>query len=96
MADLTAADFGALIAERIQAEHVAISARWLERLKGMLSVDTNEVFPTDHLLDHIPTLIQELAACLGRHDEVAARWVDSAPITPTMQALGPDHRKDSE
>ena len=61
MADLTAAGFGDQIAERIRAEHVAISARWLERLQGLLSVEANEVFPTDKLLDHIPALIQELA-----------------------------------
>ena len=61
MADITAADFAELIAGRIRAEHIALSARWLERLRGMVSVETNEVFPTEHLLDHIPALIQELA-----------------------------------
>lgn len=84
MADLTAADFGALIAERIQAEHVAISARWLERLKGMLSVDTNEVFPTDHLLDHIPALIQELAAYL-RAPEAEAVVANTAVIAKAQE-----------
>ena len=62
MADITAADFADLIAQRIRAEHIALSARWLERLRGIVSVETNEVFPTEHLLDHIPALIQELAA----------------------------------
>lgn len=60
MADLAAADFNALIAARIKAEHVAISARWLDRLRGLLSVDANDVFPTDRLLDHIPVLIQQI------------------------------------
>jgi signal transduction histidine kinase len=74
LANLTAADFGDLIAERIRAEHVAIASTWLERLRGMLSVDTNEVFPTDQLLDHIPALIQELAAYVraSEADAVAA------------------------
>ena len=86
MADLTAADFGALIADRIQAEHVAISARWLERLKGMLSVDTNEVFPTDHLLDHIPALIKELAAYLRAPETEAV--VANTAVIGKAQELG--------
>nr|MBA2302425.1 hypothetical protein [Acidobacteriota bacterium] len=62
MADLTAADFADLIAERIRAEHVSISARWLDRLRAFLSLDANDVFPTDRLLDHIPALIHEVGA----------------------------------
>ena len=62
MADLTTTDFVALIADRILAEHVSLSARWLERLVGLLPVNANDVFPTDHLLDHVPTLIREVAA----------------------------------
>jgi signal transduction histidine kinase len=64
LADLTATDFGELIAERIHAEHVSISVRWLERLRALLSVGANEVFPTDQLLDHIPALIREVSAYL--------------------------------
>lgn len=64
MADLTAAGFGDLIAERIHAEHVSISVRWLERLRALLPVDANEVFPTDQLLDHIPSLIREVSEYL--------------------------------
>lgn len=64
MADLTATDFGDLIAERIHQEHVSISVRWLERLRALLSVDANEIFPTDKLLDHIPALIREVSAYL--------------------------------
>jgi signal transduction histidine kinase len=84
LADLTAANFGDLIAERIRAEHVAISARWLERLKGMLSVETNEVFPTDQLLDHIPTLIQDLASYL-RAPEAEAVVANTALIAKAQE-----------
>jgi signal transduction histidine kinase len=59
--DLTATHFGDLIAGRIRAEHVAIAARWLERLQGLLTVEANDVFPTEQLLDHIPALIQHVA-----------------------------------
>jgi signal transduction histidine kinase len=56
-----APDFGAQIAERMAAEHQLLAARWLERLNALLPVDANDVFPTDHLLDHIPSLIVEIA-----------------------------------
>ncbi len=65
MSELTAASFGDFIASRIRAEHVAISSRWLERLRALVMVDANDVFPTDHLLDHIPALIREVADYIG-------------------------------
>lgn len=61
MRDITSTNFGDLIAERIAAEHVSIAARWLARLHDLLSVAPNEIFPSEHLLDHIPGLIRELA-----------------------------------
>src|SRR5512145_1279616 len=56
------------------AEHQAMAARWLERLNALLPVGPNEVFPTDHLLDHIPSLIIEIAAYLRepQREEFAA------------------------
>ena len=84
MAELTAADFGDLIAERIRAEHLSISTRWLERLKGMLSVEANDVFPTDQLLDHIPALIQELAGYV-RAPEAEAVVANTAVITKAAE-----------
>jgi signal transduction histidine kinase len=63
-----APDFGAQIAERMVAEHQVLAGRWLERLNALLPVDANEVFPTDHLLDHIPSLIVEIAEYLRQPD----------------------------
>src|SRR5262245_52005458 len=83
---MTAAGFGALIAERIRAEHVSISARWLERLRDLLPVGENDVFPTEHLLDHIPDLIKEVA---GYVQSPAADGVGANPaITSKSQELG--------
>jgi hypothetical protein len=33
----------------------------LERLRTLLTVEANEVFPSEQLLDHIPGLIQDVA-----------------------------------
>jgi signal transduction histidine kinase len=54
-------DFGGQIADRMVAAHQVLALRWLERLHVLMPVEANEVFPTDHLLDHIPTLIVEIA-----------------------------------
>ena len=61
VSESTATDYGDLIAERMRSAHAAIASRWLERLQALLPVETNDIFPTDHLLDHIPGLIRELA-----------------------------------
>src|SRR5262245_36053268 len=45
----------------MSAQHTALSGRWLDRLLSLLPVDANDVFPTDHLLDHVPALIREVA-----------------------------------
>jgi signal transduction histidine kinase len=56
------------------AAHQMLAAKWLERLNALLPVDANDVFPTDHLLDHIPSLIVEIAEYLRepRREEFAA------------------------
>lgn len=69
---MTAADFGDLIAERIRAEHVSISARWLERLRALLPVDAIDVSPSDDLLDHIPALVVEVATHISTPEAQAA------------------------
>ena len=86
MSDLTAADFGDLIAGRIRAEHLSISARWLERLRELLPVDVNEVFPTEELLDHIPALILEVAGYIHSPETEAVASITS--ITAKAQELG--------
>jgi signal transduction histidine kinase len=86
LSDLTAAGFGDLIAERISAEHIAISARWLERLRSLLTVDVNDVFPTEQLLDHIPGLVQEVAGYIRSPESEAV--AANTSVTTKAQELG--------
>lgn len=53
--------FAESIADRLAAEHTALAARWFARLGELLPVDANEVFPSDSLLDHIPSLIVDIS-----------------------------------
>jgi signal transduction histidine kinase len=86
LAELTAAEFGSLIAGRIRSERVAISARWLERLLDLLTVRANEVFPTENLLDHIPALIVEIAAYI--QDPESEAVAANTAIISKAQELG--------
>ena len=60
-----ATDFDKIIALRLHAESRPLSLRWLERLNDILSVDRQDIFPSDELLDHIPLLIQQIATYIG-------------------------------
>jgi signal transduction histidine kinase len=56
--------FSEAIAERLAAEHALLAARWFSRLHDLLPVEANEVFPSDRLLDHIPSLIVDISVYL--------------------------------
>ena len=77
MTPATAEDFAAIVSVRVEAERHALAGRWLRRLNELLTVDTNDVFPSEQLLDHIPTLIGEIALYLRAPDEeeIAANTV---------------------
>lgn len=51
-------------ASRLATEHATLARSWLERLDALLVVETQQVFPTHQLLDHIPELILEIAEYL--------------------------------
>jgi signal transduction histidine kinase len=71
MTSVTAEDYAAVIAHRIAAERLTLSARWLARLRELLTVAANEVFPSEQLLDHIPSLVSEIARYLAAPAEEA-------------------------
>ena len=62
MAIVSAENYADVVSQRVWAERSVLAARWLNRLNELLLVEPNAVFPSDQLLDHIPTLIAEIAA----------------------------------
>ena len=68
---VTAEDYAVLIAQRLEAERLTVSGRWLARLRELLTVAANEVFPSEQLLDHIPSLVTEIARYLALPAEQA-------------------------
>jgi signal transduction histidine kinase len=63
--------FSEAIADRIASEHALLAARWFARLRDLIPVEANEVFPSDSLLDHIPSLIVDIAAYLKAPEDEA-------------------------
>jgi hypothetical protein len=74
------------VSQRVATERLKLAARWLERLNELLIVPANEVFPSDPLLDHIPTLIAEIAGYLRApsEEEIAA----NAAVIDKARELG--------
>lgn len=64
MSDVTGG-FDTIIAGRLRASSRALAFRWLERLNDLLTIDRDRIFPTRDLLDHVPQLIEEIAAYVG-------------------------------
>jgi len=62
VAIVSAENYADVVSQRVSAERSVLAARWLNRLNELLLVEPNAVFPSDQLLDHIPTLIAEIAA----------------------------------
>lgn len=86
MTPLTAQDYASVIAARMAAERLTLAARWLTRLRDLLTVKANDVFPSDQLLDHIPVLVDQIAAYLAapRDQEIAA----NASVMDKARELG--------
>jgi signal transduction histidine kinase len=83
---MTAQNFAATVehfASRLAAEHAALARVWLERLDQLLDVEKREVFPSHQLLDHIPELLNEIAAYLRApaDQEIAANTAVMAKAT---------------
>ena len=86
MTFLAAEDYASVIGQRIAAERLSLSSRWLARLHELLTVTPNEVFPSEQLLDHVPQLVDEIARYLAapEAEEIAA----NAAVMDKARELG--------
>lgn len=83
---IAADNYASRLSQRVSAARLVLAGQWLERLKTLLTVEPNDVFPSDQLLDHIPVLIDELAGYLRAHadEEIAA----NAAVIDKARELG--------
>ncbi len=49
------------LAAELRRARTELVRRWLDRIVARVSVDQNDVFPTDELLDHVPILVDGIA-----------------------------------
>jgi signal transduction histidine kinase len=60
----TGRTYAETLAERMTAAGPQLARQWLDHLAQLLPVDSAAIFPTAELLDHIPSLIAQIAAYL--------------------------------
>ncbi|MFK8083332.1 MAG: sensor histidine kinase [Granulosicoccus sp.] len=56
------------IAVQIQSCSDSLAQSWLNSLKSIVLEDTNDIFPTEQYLDHIPTMIGEIGKIVQDED----------------------------
>jgi signal transduction histidine kinase len=76
--------FDRRIAGRMRAASQVLAKRWLERLDDILTVDRDRIFPTKDLLDHVPQLIEEIAAYIDA-PEVEELAANSAVVAKARE-----------
>jgi signal transduction histidine kinase len=83
----TSADcpLASVLAARLRAEREELTRRWLDRIAARVSIDANRVFPTADLLDHVPLLIDGIAAYLENPAEGIAGDI---PVVGKATELG--------
>lgn len=74
------------IATKIQTCSNSLAHRWLESLKSIVLEDTNDIFPTEQYLDHIPAMICEIGKIV-KDDDLELALVNSL-ITRKALELG--------
>jgi signal transduction histidine kinase len=73
------------LAEGIRSQRESIVARWLERISARVSIDDNDIFPTEELLNHVPILLDGIADYLERPEDYLD---DGGPVTAKAMELG--------
>lgn len=74
-----------VLATRLRGAREELTTRWLERIAARVSIDANRVFPSEQLLNHVPLLIDGIAAFLeDPADAIAA----DIPVVAKARELG--------
>ena len=68
----------AVVSSQLRESRNELTARWLERISARVAVDANRIFPTDELLNHVPLLVDGIAAYIEN---------PSVSVTADMQVI---------
>lgn len=85
MYELPACAIGPTIAARLRDARDEVVRRWLDRISARVALTPNRVFPTEELLNHVPLLIDGIAALV----EAPGGEIDGeTPVTAKARELG--------
>src|SRR5688572_5104271 len=73
------------LADRIRGAREELTRRWLDRISARVALDPNRIFPTDNLLDHMPILLDGIAAYI---EDPAQEVPADAPVVAKAMELG--------
>ena len=73
------------LATRLRAARTDVVSRWLDRIIARVTIEPNNVFPTDQLLNHVPILVDGIADFLEHGDAPDA---DRVPVDAKAMELG--------
>ena len=73
------------LAAAIRDRRAELTRRWLDRISARVSIDPNRIFPTEALLDHVPVLMDGVAAYL---DDPAREITAEVPVVAKAMELG--------
>ena len=62
-----------------------LTSRWLDRISARVSIDPNRIFPTEALIDHVPVLMDGVAAYL---EDPAREITAEVPVVAKAMELG--------
>ncbi len=71
------------LADKLRESKADLVLHWLTRISERMSIHPNRVFPTDDLLDHVPILIDGIAAYL--EDPAAVVGTDTPVVGKAME-----------
>jgi signal transduction histidine kinase len=78
-------ELAALLADRLREAKRDLVTRWLERIKARVTLNANEVFPSESLLNHVPLLIEGIATYVA---SPSADLHGEDPVGPKAMELG--------
>lgn len=73
----------ATLADRLREARSELTQRWLDRIVARVTVAPNRIFPTDELLDHVPLLVDGIAAYLENPGSIVS--ADMAVISKARE-----------
>ena len=73
------------LSQALRGSREQLVARWLERINARVSLNREEIFPTDELLNHVPLLIDGIADYLENPE---SDLNEGAPVVAKAMELG--------